>query len=222
MISGKNTGKPRNLAIALTILISGALAGPGMVMACNSPLLLDLNGDGIRTTTGWHPVRFDFDGDGTQEITAWTAADGEEGFLWLDLNANKAVDNGRELFGDSTLLPTGETSRHGFEALAVYDRSELGGNGDGLITDNDFIWRFLRLWIDRNHDGISQPREVRHLTAEGVVSISLDYVESRDYDDAGNLHLYQSTFERRVNRQFGPPYLRTQEAHDVYFLEVAQ
>lgn len=214
-------GKQRNLSLALAILISAVLVGPGTVLACNSPLLFDLNGDGIRTTTGWYPVRFDFDGDGMQENTAWTAPDGEEGFLWLDLNANGVVDSGRELFGDSTLLPTGETSQHGFEALGVYDRYELGGNGDGLITDDDLIWRFLRLWIDGNHDGISQRREVRRLNAEGVISISLDYVEARDYDDADNLHLYQSTFVRRVTRQFGPPYFRTQEAHDVYFLEAA-
>jgi hypothetical protein len=221
IIMDKKSEKPRTLALPLAILVSVALAGRGVALACNSPLLLDLNGDGIRTTTGWYPVHFDFDGDGTKEITAWTAPDGDEGFLWLDLNANGVVDSGRELFGDSTLLPTGETSQHGFEALAVYDRYELGGNDDGLITDGDLIWRFLRLWIDRNHDGVSQRQEIRHLSAEGVLSISLVYVEARDYDDAENLHLYQSTFVRRVTRQFGRPYSRTQEAHDVYFLEAA-
>lgn len=215
----KKSEKPSALALALIILASVALAGSGTALACNSPLLLDLNGDGIRTTTGWYPVHFDFDGDGTKEITAWTAPDGDEGFLWLDLNANGSVDNGRELFGDSTLLPNGETSQHGFEALAVYDRYDMGGNDDGLINEKDLIWRFLRLWIDRNHDGVSQRQEIRPLSAEGVVSISLDYVEARDYDDAENLHLYQSTFVQRVTRQLGRPYLRTQEAHDVYFLE---
>lgn len=216
----KKSGGSRALAGAMGIFLFGAFFGPATVLACNSPLILDLNGDGIRTTTGWYPVRFDFDGDGVQEVSAWTAPDGEEGFLWLDLNRNGRVDSGRELFGDSTLLPNGEMSRHGFEALAVYDRDELGGSRDGLISNEDLIWRFLRLWIDKNHDGVSQKEEVRHLNSEGVTSISLDYVEAREYDDANNLHLYQGTFMRRVTRQFGPPYLRTQAAHDVFFLEL--
>lgn len=216
----KRCGGSMVLAGALGIFFFGACAWPAAVLACNSPLVLDLNGDGIRTTTGWYPVRFDFDGDGEQEVTAWTAPDGEEGFLWLDLNRNGRVDSGRELFGDSTLLPNGEMSRHGFEALAVYDGVDLGGNGDRLISNKDLIWSFLRLWVDKNHDGASQRQEVRHLNAEGVISINLEYVEAREYDDANNLHLYQSTFVRRVTRQFGPPYLRTQEAHDVFFLEL--
>lgn len=216
----KTPGLPRGLTAALMVFLAGALGEPGAVLACNSPILLDLNGDGIRTTTGWYPVRFDFQGDGVWEITAWTAPDGDEGFLWLDLNDNGIVDSGRELFGDSTLLPTGETSRHGFEALAVYDRNELGGNGDGLISEDDFIWRDLRLWIDENHDGISQRPELRHPNAEGVISISLDYAEVREFDNAHNVHLYQSTFLRRVTRRYGPPYLRTLDAHDVFFQEV--
>lgn len=213
----KNACNPKSLAVVLAFLAAYALAEPGAVLACNSPLLLDLNGDGIRTTTGWYPVRFDFEGDGVLEITNWTAPDGDEGFLWLDLNANGVVDSGRELFGDSTLLPTGETSRHGFEALGVYDQDEMGGNGDGLISDEDLIWPQLRLWIDENHDGVSQRREIRPLSAEGVVSVSLDYEEVRNFDAAGNLHLYQGTFVRRVNRLYGPSYLRTMDAHDVFF-----
>lgn len=209
------------LVLALALLVSWGLAGPRAVQGCNSPLLLDLNGDGIRTTTGWYPVRFDFDSDGVQEITAWTAPDGEEGFLWLDLNDNKVVDSGRELFGDQTLLPSGEMSQHGFEALAAFDQEGLGGNDDGIISHEDLIWRSLRLWVDEDHDGVSQRREVRNLDAEGVVSISLDYVEARDYDPAENLHLYQGTFVKRVTRRFGPPYLRVQQAHDVFFLEAA-
>jgi hypothetical protein len=203
-----------------TILIAlGTLSLPECATACNSPLILDLNGDGIRTTTTGYPVSFDFKDDGNPEISAWTAPDSKEAFLWLDVNDNGTVDSGRELFGDATILPSGETSRHGFEALEVYDTEELGGNGDLVISEEDLIWRFLKLWDDANHDGISQRDEISTLEREGVASIDLQYTKSMTYDPADNLHLFQSSFIRRVNRQFGPPYLRSQPIHDVFFQE---
>lgn len=85
-------------------------------LACHnlSPLVLDLNGDGVQTTDLFAPVSFDLDGDGEAERVAWTYGSSEEGFLWIDLNRSSVVESGRELFGQGTVLPSGETAKDGF------------------------------------------------------------------------------------------------------------
>jgi len=92
-------------------------APPGAVGGCESdcgsawnpePLILDLNGDGVRTTGNADRVWFDLDGNGSKDEITWTNGATMEGFLWLNLSGGKnCVDNGRELFGIGTRLPDG-------------------------------------------------------------------------------------------------------------------
>ncbi len=182
-----------------------------------SPLVLDLNGDGVQTTDLFAPVSFDLNGDGVPDRVAWTCGWTEEGFLWLDLNRNGTVNGGRELFGQGTLLPSGETAANGFEALEVYDGLSYGGNADGVISEDDLIWSHLRLWVDRNHDGISQRQEITSLRHFAIVAINLDFSRVQEVDGNGNLHPLQSTYLKRLTeRQLGSrlvPYA----VHDVYF-----
>lgn len=187
--------------------------------ACNSPLILDLNDDGIHTVGVSYAVLFDIDGDGTLDRTAWTDPGTEEAFLWIDLNHNGFPDNGRELFGTATLLDHGQLAHDGFEALRLYDTADYGGNGDGVISAADLGYWLLQLWVDRNHDGRAEPGETVPLWTKGVVRLNLDYRTVEEYDSAWNLHLLQGTFDRWVVRQFGPSYLRTQALHDVFFQE---
>jgi hypothetical protein len=49
----------------------------------------------------------------------------------------------------------------------------------------------LLVWIDANHDGISQPEELRHLDDIGIHSIGLMYTESRREDTYGNEFRYK-------------------------------
>lgn len=180
-----------------------------------TPLVFDLNGDGIYTTSiATSPVEFDISGDGRPDTTAWTDPVTEEGILFFDLNRNGVVDGAAELFGEATLTNTGGRARNGFEALASHDRPEHGGDADGRITPSDSVWGRLRLWVDRSHDGVASVHETYALAARGVIEIGLDYLTLPDTRDAaGNLHLLQGKF---LQRNPGGA-ATTRAVHDVYF-----
>jgi len=149
------------------------------------PLILDLNGDGIRTTGLDDPVHFWIDLNGRTETTAWTNPATEEAFLWTDLNHDHLAQV-TELFGSRMRASHGDYHANGFEALDTYDRPELGGNGDGRITQSDSIWARLKLWVDRNHDGISQPTEISVLSSHRIVALNLHHSDGDTYDEYGN------------------------------------
>jgi hypothetical protein len=110
-----------------------------------SPLIIDLNFNGVETDRLGIGAYFDLDHNGFAEETAW--AKYNDGFLALDLNGNGIIDNGSELFGNNTILPDGSKASNGFEALKQYD-----SNGDGVINHVDDIWSKLRVWQDQTAD----------------------------------------------------------------------
>jgi VCBS repeat-containing protein len=130
------------------------------------PLTLDLDGDGLETVgiDSNSPILFDHDGDGVANATGWIKPD--DGFLVLDRNGNGVIDNGAELFGDSTPLAAGSTAADGFAALAQEDT-----NGDGLVNADDANWNDLRIWRDLNSDGVSQDGELFTFEALGIAGI---------------------------------------------------
>jgi hypothetical protein len=116
-------------------------AGPEITI---DPLVLDLDGDGITTLSQENGVFFDFDANGFHELTGWIGAG--SGLLMLDLNGNGELDDGSELFGDFTMMPTGENAGNGFHALSQYD-----DNQDGRIDANDAIWSQLGVYYDSEY-----------------------------------------------------------------------
>lgn len=144
------------------------------------PLIIDLDGDGIFTKSRESGVYFDFDGDGFKEKTAWV--DDGDGMLVYDRDGNGIIDDGSELFGDKTVLSNGSLAANGFEALA-----ELDSNSDGIINKEDERFNQLRVWIDKNSDGISQADELFTLDELGIESISLGKKAFNKTENGGNI-----------------------------------
>lgn len=150
-----------------------------------TPIIIDTTGHGFHLTSAKDGVAFDFFGKGKPNLTAWTRGDSGNGFLVLDRNGNGKIDDGSELFGDFNGDP------NGYLTLAEFDKPEKGGNGDGIIDWHDAVYSKLQIWIDANHDGISQPEELHSLPDMGVYSIGLKYQEETKTDQYGNKFRYR-------------------------------
>lgn len=172
---------------------------------CVSPIVVDTLGDGYNLTNAQNGVSFDVNFEGSPRQTSWSAAGSDDVWLALDRNGNGTIDNGRELFGSATAQPflqAGEV-KNGFRALAVFDRFDRGGNGDGKINFRDAIFSDLVLWQDLNHNGISEPNELHTLPDMGLRVIDLDYEESRRHDDNGNWFRFRSRVRDAQGAQLG-------------------
>ena len=179
-------------------------------MCCrvNSPILLDVAGDGFALTNAANGVSFDIDGSplDTLERIAWTVANTDDAWLALDRNGNNLIDNGGELFGNFTEQPhppPAGTYRNGFLALAEIDKVSNGGNGDGSITAQDAVFQDLRLWQDTNHNGISETNELKTLGELGLAELELDYKESKRTDEHGNQFKYRAKVKDAHGAQIG-------------------
>ena len=132
-----------------------------------SPIVLDLNGDGVGTTSMVDGVYFDHDGNRFAEKTAWASP--ADGFLAWDRNTNGLIDGGSELFGVNYILSDGRKAANGFEALA-----EFNSNGDGLVGQGEMLT----------------------MSEAGVAGLYVAYENLNQTDENGNEHRQTGSFIR--------------------------
>jgi hypothetical protein len=148
-------------------------------LIAKTPLVLDLNGDGIQTISAANGVMFDIDNNGQSEKVGWTSA--ADGLLVRDINGDGLINDGGELFGEGTVLADGSKAKDGYEALRALDT-----NLDGLIDDKDAKFAELMVWKDANSDGKTDKGELTSLASLNIHSLSLNAKQSHEINN-GNL-----------------------------------
>ena len=135
----------------------------GVQVGITSPIVLDLNGDGVSLVNNRDTnVSFDWDGDGLRNQTGWVGRD--DGFLMFDRDGNGTVSNGGELSftGDKP------GAKSDLDGLRAFD-----SNGDGHFSSADETFGSFRIWRDANGNGTSETSEISSLGEAGVASIAL-------------------------------------------------
>ncbi|PSM52672.1 hypothetical protein CBLAS_0783 [Campylobacter blaseri] len=154
------------------------------------PLVLDLDGDGIETLSLKDGVYFDHNGDGVKFKSSWV--DKDDGLLVIDKNSNGIVDNGNELFGNfSKLNSSNHLAINGFHSLKEYDT-----NSDSIIDINDEEFLNLKVWQDKNSDGISQSDELKTLDELGIKYLNTNFTNETKNIDKDNTLEFSSTYTK--------------------------
>jgi len=122
--------------------------------AKTDPIVLDLDGNGIRVSGIEDGAVFDIDADGRLDRTSWVTAG--DVLLALDRNRNGRIDDGSELFGDQ------RGAVNGFEELR-----KLDDNRDGVMDAQDGAFGDLVV--------LSRSGSLASLAEAGVAAVRLDY-----------------------------------------------
>ncbi|MFY1027804.1 S8 family serine peptidase [Actinobacillus seminis] len=163
------------------------------------PLILDLNGDGAKAVSySDKSVLFDIDNDGgSLEETGWLS--NQDGLLVQDLNNNGKIDNMAEVFSEYYAGKAGRNGesgekrfKNGFEALSTLD-----SNRDRVFDHKDKGFNSVRVWQDKNHNGITDKGELQTLADLGITSVDLRYQDAGGQLFYGNELLAKGNFTRK-------------------------
>lgn len=109
-------------------------------------------------------IDFDVDGDGKVNRTEWLRPGGGDGFLVYDADGDGVI-TGRELMNETGLKGEQNQYKDGWEkARDLFDK-----DGDGVLQGEELAG--LKVWMDRNGDGVTDPGELRSLADLGIVKI---------------------------------------------------
>jgi hypothetical protein len=164
---------------------------PSPWMNCATIISTDPNSQYALTAVE-NGVLFDIDDDGDLDQVAWTAPATDVAFLARDRDGDGRITSGRELIGDRT-VPGVANGPNALMRLAVHPDT-----WPQLDSDNPLFGE-LRLWRDANHNGKSEPSELRR-AADELSTIGLGYERHRWTDSYGN----QSRFRGFVHVRTAP------------------
>lgn len=159
----------------------------GVQVGITSPIVLDLNGNGVSLIENRRTrVAFDWDGDGSKNQTGWIGKD--DGFLMFDRDGNGTVSNGGEL----SFTSDKQGAKSDLDGLRVFDSNE-----DGIFSSDDAKFSQFKVWRDRNGNGRADSGEVLSLTEAGVASINLaGEAVNRTWGWGENMTVNTGTFTR--------------------------
>ena len=144
-----------------------------------SPIVLDLDGNGVRTLSAGNGVSFDLNASGHANKVGWASA--TDGLLVMDRNHDGVINDGRELFGVATQGADGTRAGTGYAAMSLED-----SNHDGKLNASDAHFKDLQLWVDANHDGKTDKGELHTLAEFGIKELDL-HAQTGTTVDNGNL-----------------------------------
>lgn len=149
-----------------------------------TPVVLDLDGDGIELLDISAGVSFDWNGDGRSVASGWIG--GDDGFLAYDFDGDGVIRYGRELaFKDYDPQATTD-----LEGLRSFD-----SNNNDRLDQEDEAWKDFGVWQDSNSDGIGDPGEFTSLDNLGIASISLTSDEQMRMEE-GNIVFGNGTYQK--------------------------
>jgi hypothetical protein len=195
------TGQVESLTTAQIGAFSVSNGATG-ALKLGSPIVLDLDGNGVSTRSIAEGTTFDLFATGKEVQTGWVSSG--DGLLVLDRSGDGSINDGTELFGTATRLRDGSNAADGYAALR-----ELDDNGDGVIDANDAAFTELKVWVDANSDGNTDGGELKSLQSLGIASISAQ-ADVELIKDNGNLIGLTSTYQTEDGV--------THEAADVWFV----
>ncbi|MEN9484799.1 MAG: hypothetical protein RJB37_2679, partial [Pseudomonadota bacterium] len=170
-----------------------------------TPIVLDLDGNGIRTLAASQGVHFDLAASGVAHQVGWVSSG--DGLLVRDLNGDGQISDGRELFGMATQLASGDRAGDGYAALRALD-----SNHDDRLTAADAHFSELKVWVDADTDGVADAGELKSLADLGIVSMDLT-TQTGSQGDNGNVIALSSSYETADGQ--------THQMADVWFAKEA-
>jgi hypothetical protein len=145
-----------------------------------TPVVLDLDGDGVELLDASEGVRFDWNLDGRAEATGWVGHD--DGFLVYDYDHDRQVNRPDEL----ALRQYSPGASTDLEGLQAFD-----SNDDGRFDKNDANWNDFGVWQDRNSNGITDTGEFSSLDELGIVAVNLE--SNEQYEEVNGNVVYGTT-----------------------------
>lgn len=152
------------------------------------PIALDLNNNGkIDTLSLENGVFFDHNGDKVAFKSSWVNS--SDGILARDINGDKEINSGAELFGNFTQLKNGELAKNGVEAL-----KDLDSDDNGVFDESDKAFNEILVWQDYNSNGKAESGELKSLSEHGIKSINLEFLDDNTALDKDNKQILVGSF----------------------------